>query len=134
DKIIAMTEERFGEDKAPQAIMLTHGHFENVGGIVELLERWDIPVYAHSLEIQLLTGEKDYPEPDETVEGGMVAKMSPLFPNEAIDLGDRVQALPDDGSVPFYRSFVGCIHLVTQKDIFPYLEKRIGCYLLGMLL
>src|SRR5690625_2334047 len=105
DKIIAMIEERFGENKAPKAIILTHGHFDHVGGIIELLERWDIPVYAHSLEIPFLTGEKDYPEPDETVEGGMVAKMSPLFPNEAIDLGDRVQALPDDGSVPFLSKF-----------------------------
>ncbi len=35
----------------------------------------------------------------------MVAKMSPYFPNEAIQLGDRVQVLPDDGTVPHMPGF-----------------------------
>ena len=44
-------------------------------------------------------------EPDPTVEGGMVAKMSPLFPNEPIDLGNNVKALPTDGTVPHMPEF-----------------------------
>ena len=35
-----------------------------------------------------------------SVEGGMLAKISGLYPNEAINLGDRVKALPEDHSVP----------------------------------
>ena len=43
------------------------------------------------MELPFLTGQQSYPEPDPTVEGGMVAKMSPLFPNEPIDLGNNVK-------------------------------------------
>ncbi len=125
DKIIEMTEERFGEGRKPSAIILTHGHFDHVGALIELIERWDIPVYAHELEFPYLTGEKNYPEPDATVEGGLVAKMSPLFPNESIDLGDYLKPLPDDGTVPHLPDFrwlhtpghsVGHVSLFRDKD------------------
>lgn len=101
DKIISIAEERFGTGRKPKGIILTHGHFDHVGAIVDLLAHWkDVPVYAHELELPYLVGEKSYPAPDATVEGGMIAKMSPMFPVEPIDLGNKVQALPEDGSIP----------------------------------
>lgn len=98
--IIREAENRFGEGTRPNGILLTHGHFDHVGAIIELIEHWDVPVYAHELEIPYLTGEKDYREADPTVGGGLVARMSPTFPRKGIKLADAVQPLPKDGSVP----------------------------------
>ncbi|ARU63765.1 MBL fold metallo-hydrolase [Tumebacillus avium] len=84
----------------PKAIVLTHGHFDHVGSVKELAERWDVPVYAHELELPFLTGQDNYVEPDPSVGGGLLARMSFLYPNDGIDLGGRVQALPQDNSVP----------------------------------
>ncbi|WP_310551237.1 MBL fold metallo-hydrolase [Paenibacillus glufosinatiresistens] len=105
DSIVEAAEERFGKGSRPDAIVLTHGHFDHVGAIVELLERWDVPVYAHPLELPFLTGEESYPEPDPSVEGGILAKISSVFPNEPIQLGSRIQALPEDGTVPHLPGF-----------------------------
>lgn len=125
EEIISVVEERYGSNSRPKAIILTHGHFDHVGGIIELIERWDVPVYAHTLEIPFLTGKQNYPEPDPTVNNGLVAKLSPIFPNEAINLGDNIKALPSDGSVPFMSGFrwihtpghsPGHISLFREKD------------------
>lgn len=105
DEIISVTEERFGVNSRPKAIILTHGHFDHVGAIIELIKHWQVPVYAHELEMPFLTGKMGYPEPDSTVEGGMIAKMSPMFPNEPINLGNQVEALPSNGSVPHMSEF-----------------------------
>ncbi|WP_041808107.1 MBL fold metallo-hydrolase [Evansella cellulosilytica] len=125
NRIIEMTEERFGKNSKPKAIILTHGHFDHVGAIIELVNHWNVPVYAHQLEIPYLTGQKSYPEPDPTVEGGAIAKLSSLFPNEAVNLGDHVQPLPNDGIVPALPEFhwvhtpghtPGHVSLYRKKD------------------
>jgi glyoxylase-like metal-dependent hydrolase (beta-lactamase superfamily II) len=100
DAIIDAAEERFGSGAVPTAIIMTHGHFDHVGAFPELFERWDVPVYAHPLELKHLTGQEDYPPPDPTVGKGAMALLSFAYPAKAIDLGARVRALPDDGSVP----------------------------------
>lgn len=100
EDIKSFVEGRFGEGSRPEAILLTHGHFDHVGGLADLVDDWNVTVYAHELELPYLQGERDYPEPDMSVEGGMLAKISGLYPNEAINLGNQVKALPDDHSVP----------------------------------
>lgn len=100
-KILRTGRDYFGLEK-PAAILLTHGHFDHVGSLPDLLELLpDVPVYAHERELPFLTGRADYPPGDPTVGGGLMAASAPLYPNKGIDLGPRISALPDDGSVPF---------------------------------
>ncbi len=99
-KIKHWAEAHFGKETRPQAIILTHGHFDHVGAIKDLLKDWNVPVYAHTDEFPYLTGHVKYPPPDPSVGGGLMAVMSPLYPRTSADLSGKVQALPADGSVP----------------------------------
>jgi glyoxylase-like metal-dependent hydrolase (beta-lactamase superfamily II) len=100
EKIKRAAAELFGPDSRPAAIVLTHGHFDHIGSVRSLAREWDVPVYAHTLELPYLTGRSAYPPLDPIVGGGAISLMSVLFPKGPINLGSRVHALPDDGSVP----------------------------------
>ena len=90
----------FGAESRPAAIVLTHGHFDHVGALETLVRDWDVPVYAHELELPYLTGRSSYPPPEPLVGGGAMSALSFLYPKGPIDLGNAVRALPADGSVP----------------------------------
>jgi len=91
--------DHFGSEP-PNAILLTHAHFDHVGAIDTLLETWDVPVYAHAEELPYATGTLEYPPPDPTVGGGLMARMSALYPRSSTNLSGRVHALAADGTIP----------------------------------
>jgi glyoxylase-like metal-dependent hydrolase (beta-lactamase superfamily II) len=99
-KIRRWAESLFGEGTRPRAIVLTHGHFDHVGAVEELVKEWNVPVYAHRDEIGYLTEKEKYPPPDPSVGGGLMAVLSPLYPRTSANLTGKVEALPADGSVP----------------------------------
>ena len=90
---------RFGGAR-PACIVMTHGHFDHVGVLESLAAKWDVPVYAHLQERPYLDGSASYPPPDPHVGGGLMSRLSPLFPRSPVNVGDRLRSLPEDGAVP----------------------------------
>ena len=100
NKIVNMAKDIFGTGAKPSAIILTHGHFDHTGALKDLLKIWDVPVYAHHLEIPYLTGRSSYPPPDPSVGGGLMSTLSWMYPKGPIDLKNKIKELPADGSLP----------------------------------
>ena len=97
EPIIRAAEELFGRNNPPKAILLTQGHFDHVGSVVELANRWDVPVFAHPLELPRLDRAAII-HPGPPGEQWLLAQLS-LVSRHTIDLGDR-QPLPPDGKSP----------------------------------
>ncbi len=95
--------ERLSPRKQPDAVILTHGHFDHVGAFLKsICRKWpNVVVYAHRNEHPYLNGREAYPAPDPLADKGTMAAMSFLYPRKPIDISPRLRALPEDGSVPF---------------------------------
>jgi glyoxylase-like metal-dependent hydrolase (beta-lactamase superfamily II) len=92
NQIFAAAEARFGAGSKPEAIVLTHGHFDHSGSASALARKWDVPIYAHRLELPYLTQRSDYPPPDPTI-GGAIAFLSRFMPSGSYDFGGGVRPL-----------------------------------------
>lgn len=94
-------EQRFGIGAVPEAVVLTHGHGDHVGSALGLATYWNVPIFAHRMELPYLTGKSDYPPADPTT-GGPFAFLLRFVPQmmSGTDLGETVRPLPEDGSVP----------------------------------
>ncbi|HEV2446375.1 MAG TPA: MBL fold metallo-hydrolase [Candidatus Sulfopaludibacter sp.] len=121
-KILRAARARFGADSKPRAILLTHGHFDHAGSAPALAAHWNVPVFAHKLELPYLTGEAHYP-PLDTSKPGFFSKLARFFPSSTVDLSGTVRELggaPEGwetletpghtpGSVSFYRRANGVL-------------------------
>lgn len=73
-------------DLLPEAILLTHGHFDHCGGVAEFLKTFDVPVYCHKNDETLAANasqnrhrfEADDCKVDEYVEDGQVLDLCGL--------------------------------------------------------
>jgi glyoxylase-like metal-dependent hydrolase (beta-lactamase superfamily II) len=98
DQIAEAATARFGGGTRPEAIILTHGHFDHTGSALRLAEKWDVPIYAHRFEFPYLTGRSTYPPADPTV-GGAMAFLSRFTPSRPPDLSSRLRELPNELSM-----------------------------------
>jgi glyoxylase-like metal-dependent hydrolase (beta-lactamase superfamily II) len=98
--------DRFGEGSRPACIIMTHAHADHAGGLERLAEEWNVPVFAHELEIPYLNGSAAYPPPDTKVGGGLMPMLSVLFPRGPFNVSRWLQLLPDDHSVPHMDGWV----------------------------
>ena len=98
-KILGAAEARYGHGARPQAILLTHGHPDHSGNAAALSDFWNVPIYAHRLELPFIQGKSKYPPSDPTV-GGAMAMLTRAFPSTLNDLGSRVEAFPEGGVIP----------------------------------
>lgn len=100
-EVIAVARERFGE-KLPAAGDTPYPRpFRSFGQYCRPYRRMESAVYAHPFEFPFLNSTEAYPEPDGSVEGGLLAKISPYYPNEPINIVESLNPLPEDGTVPF---------------------------------
>src|SRR4249919_3403629 len=100
-KIRKMALQLFWPELRPSAIVLTHGHFDHVGSLIELADEWDIPVYVHYMEKPYLTGKSAYPPADPLVGGGLMSLLSFAYPTGPIKMpAGKLVSLPDNGTIP----------------------------------
>ncbi len=99
EKIKAAAEEMYGSGARPDALILTHGHVDHYGSMLEMATYWDAPIYVHPLDLPYVTGRDTMPPLDPTV-GGFFAQIARFLPESATDLGPNVHTLPEDGTVP----------------------------------
>lgn len=99
EKIIRNAKEFIGSSRPPEAIVLTHGHFDHIGAIKNLIDLWDVPVFAHPKEFPYLTGKSHYPPPDPTVGGGAMALLSFVYPSSPINISRSLKPVPENGII-----------------------------------
>lgn len=94
-QIFAAAEARFGSGSRPVGILLTHGHFDHAGSAAQLAREWEVPIYAHRLELPYLTGQSPYPPPDPTI-GGAIAFLSRFMPSGSSNFNGLTRPLAND--------------------------------------
>ena len=67
----------------PKFILLTHGHMDHVGGVVELVNKFNIPFYINEIE-------EKYMENDKFVFGSLPKASGYLKEGDTLNLGDSV--------------------------------------------
>lgn len=103
----------------PKLILNTHGHIDHIGANRDIKDKYDIPLYIHSADSQMLNsvlqsemglflGAKDSPPPDHFLEDG-----------EKIEIGkSSLEVIYTPGHSPGSVSFLGGGFLLSGDTLF----------------
>ncbi len=82
----------------PAAILLTHGHFDHVGAVADLLHTWpEVPLYLHAADLREENGEL-FPLGVQLDTGAKASRVRPLREGDLLDLaGLQVAVLHTPG-------------------------------------
>ena len=98
DFIIESVKKHYGKNMKPKCIVITHGHYDNIGSAIKLSEYWDVPIYMHEMEIPYILGEKEYP-----LDTSSIKKLESSFETFKMYLekdNKRINILPNDRKIP----------------------------------
>ncbi|GGH87493.1 glyoxylase-like metal-dependent hydrolase (beta-lactamase superfamily II) [Pullulanibacillus pueri] len=74
-------------------IVLTHGHSDHVGALSDLIDQYNVPIYAHKIEQPFMEGELAYPrrkKAQKTVQVGWVQPLSEDMEGKLLSVGGLV--------------------------------------------
>lgn len=105
-------------DLKPQAILLTHAHFDHVGAVAPLVEALGLPVYLHPLDLELYRRS-----PQSAARWGLQVAQPPepvieLKAGQVLDFGLGLEVLFVPGHSPGHVAFLGHGHLVGGDVLF----------------
>jgi len=110
--IISLIEER---QWRPKAILITHGHFDHIGAVSELRERYDIPFFSKQADAKLMRRANLYKlvvEPEKPIK-------PPAFDQEIVDVQGNAAVSDFDLSIletPGHTP--GSVCIVIDRKIF----------------
>lgn len=102
----------------PEAILLTHAHFDHLGAVASLVEALNLPVYLHPADLPLYQSAAQsaarwglsVPQPPEPVE--------PLAEGQNLDFGLGLEVLYLPGHAPGHVGFYRPGHLLSGDVLF----------------
>lgn len=101
----------------PEAILLTHGHFDHIGALEDIMKRYEIPVYSHILEKEYLTNKEfnlSFKAGREVIELTDLSAVTFIEGDRVLHLMDtdiEVRHVPghSSGSIAFYFAQTGIV-------------------------
>ncbi len=114
----------------PKAILLTHGHSDHIKGAGEWLKAYDLPIYAHEVELPFINGEKPYPNKQAPEQNAVAGIVKALTDEILATLPVSAYLTPGHapGHVVYYHEedkvlMTGDLFITSREDLHPPIRK-----------